>query len=144
MGLSRLDFDLKKLDASIKKNEALIKKLRMISADNKDSIIKGIGEVNLSKFVSESVDAVGEANMKGKDVPAAVQIISMLHMRYTVFTPGLAVKLGSAFAEPKKELLAAETDGDKKERLTKRRTALRLITELLIAGLVRLHTCIEP
>jgi hypothetical protein len=107
----------------------------MISADNKDSIVKGVGEVNLSKFVSECVDAVGEANMKGKDVPAAIQIISMLHIRYGAFTPGLASKLGMAFAEPKKDVLATETDGEKKERLTKKRTALRLITELLIAGM---------
>lgn len=81
--------DVKKLDASIKKNEGLIKKLRMITAENKDSIIKGVKEINLSKFVSEGVDAVGEANMKGKDIPAAVQIVSLLHLRYANFASGM-------------------------------------------------------
>ena len=118
---TRLDFNFKALDSSIKKNEALIKKLRMISAENKDSIIKGIQETNMTRFVSESVDAVAEAKLKNSDIPAAVQIISLLHLRYSDFGRLLIAKLAQAFAVPKKEALAAETETERKDRLARRR-----------------------
>ena len=127
---SRLDFDVKKLDAAIKKNEALIKKLKAITADNKDSILQGIKTVNISKFISEAVDAIGDCGMKGKDIPAAVQVVSAIHMRYSGFSASLGTRLAGSFAAQAKE----ETEGERKDRLARRRTALRLITELLIAG----------
>ncbi len=133
---TRLDFNLKALDSSIKKNEALIKKLRMISAENKDSIIKGIQETNMTRFVSESVDAVAEAKLKNSDIPAAVQIISLLHLRYSDFGRLLIGKLSQAFAVPKKEALASETETERKDRLTRRRSTLRLLAELLVSGVL--------
>ena len=73
---TRLDVNLKALDASIKKNETQIKKLKLMSADKEKEILKGIREVNMSKFISEVVDAVAEAKIKAADVPAMVNILS--------------------------------------------------------------------
>ena len=131
---TRLDINFKSLDSSIKKNEAMIKKLRMISAENKDSILKGIPEINMTKFVSESVDAVADAKLKNSDVPAAVQIISLLHLRYSDFSRLLIPKIAQSFAPPRKELIASETEAERKDRLGRRRVSLRLLSELLIAG----------
>jgi hypothetical protein len=80
---SRLDVNLKALDASIKKNETQIKKLKMMSADKEKEILKGVKEINMSKFISECVDALAEAKIKSSDVPAMVNIISAMHQRYS-------------------------------------------------------------
>eukprot|EP00960_Hanusia_phi_P056517 763303-Hanusia_phi.AAC.2 len=131
---ARLDVNLKLLDASIKKNEAIIKKLKMVTLENKDGIVSGIKQINMSKFISECVDAVSDSKMKSSDVPAMVQVVSVLHQRYADFTKQLIPKLSSIFLPVRKDSATADTESERKERLTKRRTMLRLLTELLVAG----------
>jgi hypothetical protein len=61
------------------------------------------------------------------------QVCSLLHIRYKHFTPQLLESLLKIFAPPPKS--APESD-EKGARLSKRRTALRLLTELLMGGVV--------
>jgi len=133
-GSSRLDLDLKKLDASIKKNETLIKKLRAVTAENRDSVINGVKGINMTKFITECVDACAEAKLKGSDVPAMVQVLSVMHQRYAEVSKILVPKLSATLLPPKADVAVAETEAERKERLTRRRTTLRLLAELLVAG----------
>jgi len=56
-----------------------------------------------SQYVSEAVSALAEANLKPKDISAALQVASLLHQRYADFGGALADALSNS-------LLAACTD----------------------------------
>lgn len=47
-----------KLDSSIKKNTAFVKKLRNLTEGQRDSIIKDMNGLNLSKYISEVASAL--------------------------------------------------------------------------------------
>ena len=47
-----------KLDSSIKKNSAFVKKLRNFTDGQRDSIIKDMNGLNLSKYISEIASAL--------------------------------------------------------------------------------------
>ena len=131
---TRLDINLKALDASIKKNEAQIKKMKMMSADKEKEVLKGVREINMSKFISECVDALVEAKIKSTDVPAMVNVVSAMHQRYADVVKLLIPKLATIFTKMSTDAQTAESESDRKERLAKRRSTLRLLAELLIAG----------
>ncbi|CAL8462985.1 g2519 [Coccomyxa elongata] len=119
------DADLRKLDASVKRNTALIKKLRSVSEESRAALLDDISRTNQSKYVSEAVAAISEANVKTKDIAAAVEVISLLHQRYAEFSGELVAKLNDVFVP------GAE---DEKSGAARRRSALRLLCELLLVG----------
>ena len=82
----------------MKRNSALIKKLRQLSHESKDSLLSDIQKTNQSKYVSEAVAAITDANLKSKDITAAVEVCSALHQRYSDFQPELVVALSRATA----------------------------------------------
>jgi hypothetical protein len=131
---TRLDVNLKALDASIKKNEAQIKKMKMMSADKEKEVLKGIKEINMSKFISECVDALLEAKVKSTDVPAMVNVVSAMHQRYADAVKMLIPKLAAVFTKMSMDAQTAESENDRKDRLARRRSTLRLLAELLVAG----------
>ncbi|KAK9907680.1 hypothetical protein WJX75_008040 [Coccomyxa subellipsoidea] len=122
------DSDLRKLDASVKRNTALIKRLRSLSEESKAGLLEEITRTNQSKYVSEAVIAISEANVKTKDIAAAVEVISLLHQRYSEFSSELITKLNDVFVP------AARNSDDEKSSLARRRSALRLLCELLLVG----------
>ena len=87
------DFDPKSLDSSVKRNSALIKKLRQLTEESKESLLSDIQKTNQSKYVSEAVSAITDANLKSKDINAAVQICCALHQRYPDFHTELVAAL---------------------------------------------------
>ncbi|DBA81963.1 TPA: hypothetical protein ACH3X1_007672 [Trebouxia sp. C0004] len=115
----------KALDSSVKRNSALIKKLRQLSDESRESLLTDIQKTNQSKYVSEAVTAITEANLKSKDINAAVQICSALHQRYPDFQSELVAAL-SRTAAPKAD--------EEKANAIKRRSAFKLLTELLLVG----------
>ncbi|BDA48017.1 Regulator of nonsense transcripts 2 [Coccomyxa sp. Obi] len=123
--LPLMDSDLRKLDASVKRNTALIKKLRSVSEESRAALLDDISRTNQSKYVSEAVAAISEASVKTKDIAAAVEVISLLHQRYAEFSGELVAKLNDVF------IPGAE---DEKSGLARRRSALRLLCELLLVG----------
>ena len=66
--------ELKKLDSSVKKNTNLVKKLKQITDEVRASLLEEIRRTNQTKYVSEAVAAIAEANHKPKDLPATVQV----------------------------------------------------------------------
>ncbi len=93
----------------MKRNSALIKKLRQLSDDSRDSLLTDIQKTNQSKYVSEAVTAITEANLKSKDINAAVQICSALHQRYPDFQSELVAALSRTAASKAGQMLICLT-----------------------------------
>eukprot|EP01122_Echinamoeba_exundans_P016290 TRINITY_DN8213_c0_g1_i1.p1 TRINITY_DN8213_c0_g1~~TRINITY_DN8213_c0_g1_i1.p1 ORF type:complete len:1396 (+),score=384.70 TRINITY_DN8213_c0_g1_i1:24-4190(+) len=117
----------KQLDSSIKKNSAFIKKIQAkISDENKESLVKEIRQLNLTRYVSELAAAVAQVPLKVSDIEPTVKVCSVIHQLYADFTPQLIPALSKA--------LTAATQSDKEEAMARRRLLLRLICDLFIYG----------
>ena len=75
------------LDSSLKKNTAFVRKLKSFTESQKESVIRDMLTLNLTKYVSEVAAALVEVKLKMTDVPAAVEVCSALHCRYADFSP---------------------------------------------------------
>ncbi|KAL3655076.1 Regulator of nonsense transcripts upf2 [Castilleja foliolosa] len=124
---------LRTLDSSIKRNTAVIKKLKQINEEQREGIMDELRSVNLSKFVSEAVTAIGEAKLKASDIQPAVQVCSLLHQRYKDFSPTLVQGLLKVFLPGKS---VEDLDVDKNSRAMKKRITLKLLLELYFVGVV--------
>eukprot|EP00667_Euglena_gracilis_P023325 EG_transcript_26322 len=93
--------ELRKLDSSLKKNSTFIKRLRAFSDNNADALVKELRTLNLTKYVSEAVQAVVQAVLEGKvkpsDVPGLMAVCSALHQAYRDFAPDLVPALAKCF-----------------------------------------------
>lgn len=75
--------DLKKLDSNLKRNTSFGKKIKTINEEQKEAICSELVQLNLTKYLSEIVISLAECKFKVTDVNAVVQVISLLHQRYT-------------------------------------------------------------
>ncbi|RWS23092.1 regulator of nonsense transcripts 2-like protein, partial [Leptotrombidium deliense] len=118
-----------KLDSSVKKNSAFVKKLKNMTEAQKDSILKDMNSLNLSKYISEVASAVVEAKLKMSDIPMAIKICSLLHQRY----PDFSVQLMESWNKvlPKK-LADVQNINPSKMRID-----LRLLSELVSSGIFK-------
>ena len=74
-----------KLDSSLKKNTTFIKKIRTISSDQYQNILKDITTVSLEKYLSEIILSISAGLLKiskGDDILAAMEIVSALHQDF--------------------------------------------------------------
>lgn len=78
-----------KLDSSIKKNTAFVRKLKNFTEAQKESILKDINTLNLTKYISEVANAVVEAKLKMTDISSILQVCVILHEKYVDFAPQL-------------------------------------------------------
>ncbi|OMO81089.1 MIF4G-like, type 3 [Corchorus olitorius] len=124
---------LRTLDSSIKRNTAVIKKLKQINEELKEGLMEELRSVNLSKFVSEAVTAICDAKLKSSDIPAAVQICSLLHQRYKDFSPSLVQGLLKVFFPGKS---GDDVDADRNLKAMKKRSTLKLLLELYFVGVI--------
>ncbi|KAG8388138.1 hypothetical protein BUALT_Bualt02G0094700 [Buddleja alternifolia] len=124
---------LRTLDSSIKRNTAVIKKLKQINEEQREGLMDELRSVNLSKFVSEAVTAICDAKLKAADIQPAVQICSLLHQRYTDFSPSLVQGLLKVFVPGKS---AEDLDADKNSKAMKKRSTLKLLLELYFVGVI--------
>ncbi|KAK4065727.1 uncharacterized protein Triagg1_8496 [Trichoderma aggressivum f. europaeum] len=135
------------LDSSLKKNTAFIKRLRTaISAATLSTFLQEIRTLSLHKYLSEIISACYEGLCRLKspgEIDAAVEIVSALHQRFgpTEFTEYLTWLLGKGMATPDKNILkslpAEVREKEEKERITRQRALLRVITELWLVGVLR-------
>jgi regulator of nonsense transcripts 2 len=82
------------------------------------------------QYVSEVVGAICEAPLKVKDVAAALAVCSALHQRYAEFARELVGGLAK---------LCVSAD-EEKAGVARKRAVLRLLVELLLAGLYSAHS----
>eukprot|EP00803_Ostreobium_quekettii_P008396 evm.model.scf_755.1 EVM.evm.TU.scf_755.1 scf_755:18101-34941(-) len=123
------DDELKKCESSVKRNAALIKKLRGISEESRNSLCEEILKVNQSRYVSEAVVAIAETPIKSKDIPAAIQVCTLLHNRYSDFRAGIVDALVKSLNGANKS-----AGDDEKVIGSRRRSCVRLLVELLLCG----------
>ena len=117
-----------KLDSSIKKNSTFVKKLKNMTDAQKESIMKDMNGLNLSKYISEVAAAIVEAKIKLTEIPMALKICSSLHQRY----PDFSAQLLDSWVKylPKKP-------GDSLNA-SKMRVDIRLFAELISSGIFTL------
>ncbi|KAL1838350.1 hypothetical protein VTJ49DRAFT_2781 [Mycothermus thermophilus] len=135
------------LDSTMKKNTGFIKRLRTaISPANLNTFLQEIKTVSLSKYLSEIVSACHEGLCKLKspgEIEAAVEIVSALHQRFgpAEFTSYLGWFLGRSLATPDKSVLKALApevrEKEEKDRLSRQRVLLRVVTELWLVDVLR-------
>ncbi|KAF3482789.1 nonsense-mediated mRNA decay protein 2 [Arthroderma uncinatum] len=137
----------KSLDSSLKKNTAFIKRLRTgITASALSTFITDVRSLSLHKYLSEIISALYEGLCKLKtpgEIAAGVEIASAIHQRFgpDEFTKRLAWNLGRGLTSPDKAQLKAWTqdvrEREEKERLSRHRVLLRVVTEFWLVGLLR-------
>ncbi|KAL2754571.1 hypothetical protein ACRALDRAFT_2060376 [Sodiomyces alcalophilus JCM 7366] len=137
----------KSLDSSLKKNTAFIKRLRTaISAATLNTFLQEIRTLSLHKYLSEIISACYEGLCRLKspgEVDAGVEIVSALHQRFgpAEFTEHLGWLLGKGMATPDKSALKALApdvrEKEEKDRLSRQRVLLRVVTELWLVGVLR-------
>ncbi|KAF0308344.1 Regulator of nonsense transcripts 2 [Amphibalanus amphitrite] len=110
------------LDSSLKKNTAFVRKLKSFTESQKESIIRDMLTLNLTKYVSEVAAALVEVKLKITDVPAVVEVCSALHCRYADFSPQMM--------EIWHKVLALRKD-EKVSNPSKLRVDLRLYADLV-------------
>lgn len=98
---------------------------RTITEAQRDSLMKDMLGLNLTKYISEAAAAIVEAKLKMSDIPTAVLVCSALHQRYADFSIQLL--------ENWQKALPLKKD-DKTTNLSKIRVDLRFFAELLSSG----------
>lgn len=137
----------KSLDSSLKKNTAFIKRLRTaISSSTLNTFLQEIKTLSLNKYLSEIISACYEGLCKLKspgEIEAGVEIVSALHQRFgpAEFTEYLGWLVGKGLATPEKSQLktlsADAREKEEKERITRQRVLLRVVTELWLVNVLR-------
>jgi len=137
----------KSLDSSLKKNTAFIKRLRTaITVTSAATFIQEISSLSLHKYLSEVISASYEGLSKLKtpgEITAGVEIVSALHQRFgpADYTSYLGWLIGRGLSTPDKAQLKAlgqeAKEKEEKERLTRHRVLLKVVTELWLVGLLR-------
>lgn len=74
------------MDSSIKKNTAFVRKLKNFTEAQKESILKDINTLNLTKYISEVANAIVEAKLKMTDIASILQVCVVLHEKYADFS----------------------------------------------------------
>ncbi|KAH8705893.1 putative nonsense-mediated mRNA decay factor [Talaromyces proteolyticus] len=147
-------FDVSKsLDSSLKKNTAFIKRLRTgITASTLSTFIADIRTLSLHKYLSEIISACYEGLSKLKspgEVAAGVEIASALHQRFgpNEFTKQVGWLLGRGLSSPDRSQLKALSqevrEREEKERMSRHRILLRVVTELWLVGFLKTLDDIE-
>ncbi|TVY82041.1 Regulator of nonsense transcripts [Lachnellula suecica] len=137
----------KSLDSSLKKNTAFIKRLRTtVTSATLATFLQEIRTLSLLKYLSEVISACYEGLCRLKspgEIEAGVEIVSALHQRFgpAEFTEFLGWLVGKGLATPEKSLLktlpADVREKEEKERITRQRVLLRVVTELWLVGVLR-------
>ncbi|KAG0669044.1 hypothetical protein C6P45_004184 [Maudiozyma exigua] len=133
------------LDTSIKKNTGFIKKLRKgFTKENKNSLLKDIGEISLEKYLSEIISTINEVTSnisnKNDEILTAIEVISAMHQRFNAnFTIEFFGLFLTNFTNPTEEL----TDKDENFRINKLKGNLKVLTELYLVNIFRTEDMIE-
>ncbi|KAL3931924.1 MAG: hypothetical protein SGPRY_000918 [Prymnesium sp.] len=132
---------LKSRDSSLKKITPFLKKVKERLGEESVRLCAEVGKLNLSKYVEEVATGVLEARIKLSEIPAVVELISLMHRSYSSFTPALQPQLlklagASAPPPPRGSTASPESDADRTARLIRKRSLLRLAFELFVAGVI--------
>ncbi|EAY09156.1 MIF4G domain containing protein [Trichomonas vaginalis G3] len=77
----------------MKATKSCYQRLSTLTRENKDQIIKQINSVKLNKFLEETCSNLLSAKLSTYDIPAFVEVISILHSYYKEFIPLIAPRI---------------------------------------------------
>jgi hypothetical protein len=115
----------KNQSANLAKIQKATKKLKTLSEDCKDEVLKELKELTLSRFISEVAHSLSENRFNSKDFLSLIEISSYLHQRYPDFQKAFIL-----------ELKKQHKEGD----IARKRNVLRFITEMICYGLWNDHS----
>eukprot|EP00918_Siedleckia_nematoides_P032421 GHVU01070299.1.p1 GENE.GHVU01070299.1~~GHVU01070299.1.p1 ORF type:complete len:437 (-),score=74.79 GHVU01070299.1:302-1612(-) len=115
--------DLSKRDRNIQKTQKLKGMIKRMADNERDALLSGVKQLDLSMHISEFADAISDSNFKLKDIQSVVQLCSELHVWYEDFSKSLADGLMKRF-------VAAESD--MATLGARRRAILRFCVELVL------------
>lgn len=118
----------KSLNSTIAKCSAFAKRCNRITGETGEALLKESKTLNLSKYVSEVATQIASCPLKPTDIEIAVFICSELHQKYTDFSTELIPLLQKAISGADASAASAAS--------AERRVALRLYSELFIAGVI--------
>lgn len=95
--------ELNALDSSIKKNSAFVKRLKVFTESQKEQLLNEISRLNLTKFISEVASSIIEAKIKLSDIPAVIEICTLLNRTYKEFSKHLLEQYVKYFPSIKKK-----------------------------------------
>lgn len=133
--LAKNPFDLSRLDSSIKKNSAFVKKLKNLTDSSKDSILKDISTLNLSKYLTEVVAALVDLKIKTSEISTYLEICSKLHRMYPDFR--------ALFLDHWQKNLPKTLPDITIQSLSKLRNDLRIFSELILIGIFSLKDSLQ-
>ena len=118
---------LRSLKSDLKKCTTLVRKVQLgITADDEAKLLNDIKALNLTRYVSELVDAVSETRKtKDRDCSALARVCGALHSRFETFSGEVQKKLMVVVEE-------RSDDADDKRQ----RAALKLLLELVLHGII--------
>ncbi|XP_032784927.2 regulator of nonsense transcripts 2 isoform X2 [Daphnia magna] len=116
-----------RLDSSIKKNTAFVRKLKNFTEAQKESILKDINTLNLTKYISEVANAIVEAKLKMTDIASILQVCVVLHEKYADFS--------SQILEAWQKVLSLKKD-EKVSNPSKMRVDVRFYADLISCGVL--------
>ena len=117
-----------------------------IASSTTATCLQEIRSLSLHKYLSEVISASYEGLCRLKtpaDISAGVEVISALHQRFgpAEYTSFLGWQLGRGLSTPDKaqlKALSAEArEKEEKERLSRQRNLLKVVTELWLLGVLR-------
>ncbi|KAL1518668.1 hypothetical protein AB1Y20_002956 [Prymnesium parvum] len=135
------DEELRLRDSSLKKIGPFLKKVKERLGEEAPKLSAELPKLNLSKYVDEIAAGVVEAKLKLAELPAVVELCSMMHQSYASFTPALQPQLLALASAPapaaaRGSAAPPESDADRTARLVRKRALLRLAFDLLTAGVL--------
>ena len=125
--------DLSRLDSSIKKNSAFVKKLKNLTDSTRDTVLKDISTLNISKYLTEVVAALVELKLKASEIPMYLEICSKIHRMYPEF-PGLFLE---QWQKGLPKCMQEITN------YSKLRNDLRIFSELILIGIFSLKDSLQ-
>ncbi|KAH8058828.1 hypothetical protein JL721_9396 [Aureococcus anophagefferens] len=151
---SRAAYDAgkKALKSDLKRSTALIKKIKGgVTGDMEAGLLGDITTLNLTRYVSELVDAVAETKKtKDRDAACAVAVCCGLHARHATFGPAVVAALESLSTDhaalaklEAKSTKDALTHGALTEEKGKALDDARKAREKLLAHVVALGDCLD-
>jgi regulator of nonsense transcripts 2 len=127
----------KALNSKANKCGTFPKKLASLTRENYSTILKEYETLNLSRYVPELVTHIVECPLKSADVFIMAEMCSAIHQRYyPEFVDELIPAVVAQFdANDATKAAEGAHESEVTSLINKRRTALRLVTELFLCGI---------
>jgi regulator of nonsense transcripts 2 len=109
-----------------------------ITAPQLAALKKELTSLKLEKYIEEIALTIAESTFKtSADILAAAEISSMLHQRFDGFSSLLVSTLVGQIGPPPppEKVVSEQREKDEAARLSRQRSALRMITELYIISI---------